>query len=73
LIVQPTLSLHLSSFILEGDSLIVTVALQKPDHTQDWRIAPIISESLSMIPPTLSWLASHVNRSNNFCTYYVAN
>jgi hypothetical protein len=73
LAIQLALSLHLSSFILEGDSLTVTLALQKPDHTQDWRIAPIISEALSMIPPTSSWLASHVNRSANFCAHHVAN
>jgi hypothetical protein len=73
LAVKLALSLHLSSFILEGDSLTVTLALQQPDHTQDWRIAPIISEALSMIPPTSSWLASHVNRSANFCAHHVAN
>jgi hypothetical protein len=27
----------------------------------------------SIIPPTASWKASHVNRSANFCVYHVAN
>jgi hypothetical protein len=73
LAVQLTLSLQLSSFILEGDSLTVTLALQKPEHTQYWRIASFISEVLSMIPPTSSWLVSHVNRSANFRAHHVVN
>jgi len=36
-------SLGLSSFILEGDSLNITMALQQPAITTDWRIASIIS------------------------------
>jgi hypothetical protein len=35
LAVRLAVSLQLSSSILESDSLIVTLALQKPDHTQD--------------------------------------
>jgi hypothetical protein len=59
--------------LLEGDSLTKTLALQKLEHTQDWRIASIISETLSMISPTSSWLVSHVNESVNFCVHHVAN
>jgi len=67
------LSLQFSSFILEGDSLTVTLTLQKPDHTQDWPIAPIIFEAISMIPSSSTWLGNHVNRSANFCVHHVAN
>jgi hypothetical protein len=35
LVVQLVLSLQLTSFILEGDSLTVTLALQKLEHAQD--------------------------------------
>jgi hypothetical protein len=70
---QLALSLHLSQFILEGDSLTVTLFLQKLTLTQDWRISPIISQIMSAIPPTSNWSAKHVNRSANFCAYLVAN
>jgi hypothetical protein len=73
LVFRLAISLQLSSFILESDSLTVTLVLQKPEHTLDWRIAPIISEALSMIPPSSIWLTSHVNRSTNFCAHHVAN
>jgi hypothetical protein len=53
-------SLGLSSFILEGDSLNVTMALQQPAITTDWRIASIISIIYSTIPQTVNWKASHV-------------
>jgi len=66
-------SLGLPSFILEGDSLNITMALQQPAITIDWRIASTISIIHSIIPPTASWKASHVNRSANFCAHHVAN
>jgi hypothetical protein len=62
-------SLGLSSFILEGDSLNIIMALQQPTITIDWGIA----STISTIPRTASWKASHVNRSANFCTHHVAN
>jgi hypothetical protein len=64
--------LGLFSFILEGDSLTVTTALQHPDITTDWRISSTISSILSLIPPTASWKARHVNQSANFCAQHVA-
>jgi hypothetical protein len=70
---QLALSLHLSQFILEGDSLTVALSLQKPTLTQDWRISPIISQIMLAIPPTTSWSVRHVNRSVNFYTHHVAN
>jgi hypothetical protein len=66
-------SMGLPSCILEGDSLLVTLTLQRPDITQDWRIASTISTIHFIIPPTSSWKASKVNRSANFCAHYVAN
>jgi hypothetical protein len=47
-------SLGLSSFILKGDSLSVTLALQHPAITKYWRIASTISNIISTIPPTAS-------------------
>jgi hypothetical protein len=70
---QLALSLHLSRFILEGDSLTVALSLQKPTLTQDWRISLIISQIMLAIPPSSSWSARHVNRSTNFCIHHVAN
>jgi len=70
---QLALSLYLSQFILEGDSLKMALSLQKPTLIQDWRISHIISQIMSAIPPTSNWLAKHVNRSANFCAHLVAN
>lgn len=42
--------LWLSHFILEGDSLLVALALQFPDITQDWRISSTKSAIFSTIP-----------------------
>jgi hypothetical protein len=39
------LSLHAPSFILEGDSTTVTLALQNHLITQDWRISHLLSHS----------------------------
>jgi hypothetical protein len=66
LAVRLALSLRLSSFILEGDSLTVTLALQKLKRTQNWRIALIISKTLSMIPHLFTWLASYINEVQIF-------
>jgi len=61
LAVQLAISLNLPSFILEGDSLTVTLALQNLAITQDWCIASTISQIHFIIPPTISWSASHIN------------
>jgi hypothetical protein len=73
LAVRLALSLKLQSFILEGDSLIVTLTINNPTITQDWRISSIISQILSTIPSTTSWSPCHVNRSANFCAHHMAN
>jgi hypothetical protein len=70
---QLSLSLKLPSVIFEGDSLMVTLAINNPSITQDWRISSIILDFLSTIPSSTSWSASHINRSANFCTHYIAN
>lgn len=54
LAVQLAISSQTISFILEGDSLTVTLALQHPEITQDWHIASIISHIHSIIPSTTS-------------------
>jgi hypothetical protein len=65
-------SLNITSFILEGDSLTVFLALQNPTITQDWRIASMICHIRSIIPSSTSWSASHINQSANFCAHHVA-
>lgn len=47
-------SLGLSSFILEGDSLNITMTLQQSAITIDWRITSTISIIHFTIPPTTS-------------------
>lgn len=64
-------SLNITSFILEGDSLTVSLALQNPTIIQDWRIASMISQIRSIIPSSTSWSVSHINRSANFYTHHV--
>jgi hypothetical protein len=71
LVVRLALSLRLSSFILESDSLSITLTLQKPKHTQYWCIVPIISKGLSIILSISSWLADNVNRSANLCIHHM--
>jgi hypothetical protein len=65
-------SLHLNRFILEGDSQVVTLALQQPSIVQDWRITDIITNTLDSIPANASWSVRKVNRSANFGAHYVA-
>ncbi|GLT53027.1 hypothetical protein SLA2020_263250 [Shorea laevis] len=65
-------SLSLPVFILEGDSLSVILALQSPLLSKDWKIADLISDTLSLLPVSSIWKASKVNRSANFCAHYVA-
>jgi len=72
LAVQLVISLNLPSFILEGDSLTVTLALQNPTITQDWCITFTISQIHSIIPLTTSSSASYVNRSANFYAHHMA-
>lgn len=73
LVARLALSMNLSSVILEGDYLTVSLVVNHPNITQDWRIASMVSCILSTIPFTTSWSASHVNRSANFCAHNVAN
>jgi hypothetical protein len=68
---QLSLSLKLPSVIFEGDSLIVTLAINNSFITQDWKISSIILYFLSTIPSTTSRSASHINRSANFCAHHV--
>jgi hypothetical protein len=47
-------SLHLKWFILEGDSQVVILALQKPNVAQDWRISSTIYNIIDSIPTNSS-------------------
>jgi hypothetical protein len=63
------ISLGLSHCILKGDSMIVALALQLPDITQEWRIGSTISEIFFAIPASSCWEARNVNRSANLLVY----
>jgi hypothetical protein len=65
-------SLHLSNFIIEGDSLIVITALQFPALTFDWHIEKLILDTIALLPPSSKWEAKKINRSTNFCAHHVA-
>lgn len=65
-------SLQLDHFILEGDSLVVALAIQNPSFIQDSRISPIISDIIDTIPASFSWEARNVNKSTNFYTHHAA-
>jgi hypothetical protein len=64
--------LNLDWFILEGDSAVVIQALNQPFLDLDWRISPIILESLDNIPSTFFWEARKINKSENLCAHSVA-
>jgi hypothetical protein len=72
-IAQLATSFGLLNFILKGDSLMVTQALQLPTITQDCRIASTLSIIHSIIPHFSSWIARKINRSANLCAHHVAN
>jgi hypothetical protein len=72
LAISPAYSLRLSHFILESDSQVVILALQKPTIVQDWCITDIIHNILDNIPPDSIWSARKVHRSANFYAHYVA-
>ena len=63
--------LNIKNFILEGDSLVVTLALLNPNFAQDWRISPIILEMFDFISASFSLRAHKVNRNANFCTHSI--
>jgi hypothetical protein len=67
-----TSSLQLDKFILEGESSIVVLALQNPALRLDCHFEHIINETLSSFPVSSLWEARKINRSENFCAYYVA-
>jgi hypothetical protein len=67
LVAQLSLSPKFPLVIFEGDSLMVTLAINNPSFTQDWRISSVISDFSSTIPSTTSWSASHINRVSILC------
>jgi hypothetical protein len=72
LLVASLASLHLSQFVIEGDSLIVIYALQFPAIIIDWQIEQLFKDTLALFPPSSKWEAKKINRSANFFTHYVA-
>jgi hypothetical protein len=65
-------SLNLRDFSLEGDSITVILALQDLSQILDWKIADLISDSVSIIPSSSIWKVRKVHRSANFCAHHVA-
>jgi hypothetical protein len=65
-------SLLLNQFILESDSVVVIQALNHSNSNFNWRISPIILESLDTIPSASSCKVRKINRSANFCVHSVA-
>ena len=48
-------SLHLSQFVIKGDSLIVISALQFLAIITDWHIEQIIKDIIALLPPFSKW------------------
>jgi hypothetical protein len=48
-------SLNLSNFIIEGDSLIVISTLQFPAIISDWQIEKLTIDTLTLLPPSSKW------------------
>ena len=71
LVISLACSLSLDQFILEGDYAVVIQAFNHPNSDFDWRISPIILESLDFIPSASSWEAKKISRSANFCVHLV--
>jgi hypothetical protein len=65
-------SLNLSNFVIEGDSLIVISALQFPAITSDWQIEKLTLDTLALLPPSSKWEAKKIHRSANLCAHHVA-
>jgi hypothetical protein len=63
---------HLDLFILEGDLQVVISALHNPSITQDWRISPLILNTVGSITSSSSWKAHKISISANFCAHHVA-
>lgn len=72
LAVSLAISLNISNFILEDDSLIVIMTLQHLSLVLDQKIENIIADSIAMILLSSSWKARKVHRNVNFCTHHVA-
>ena len=72
LVISLACSLHFDRFIIEGDSAVVIQALNQSLSNVDWRISPIITDSLDNIPSTSFWEVRKINRSANFCAHSVA-
>ena len=66
------ISLHLTDFSIEGDSVIVISALQFLAIIIDWQIEMLILDTLALLPPSSKWQAKKINRSANFYAHYVA-
>jgi hypothetical protein len=68
LVAQPAHSIHLTSFTLEGESLVAILTLQQPSLLLDWPISTPIQDILSSILSLFVWKVRKVNRNVNFMT-----
>jgi hypothetical protein len=64
-------SLKIDKFILEGDSSLVVSALQNLTLVIDWHIENVINDTISSFAASSLWETKKINRSANFCAYYV--
>lgn len=60
--------LKLKNFTLEGESLVVIMALQHPSIVQYWQIEKVIVDSISLIIAFSIWPARKIHISANFYT-----
>jgi hypothetical protein len=63
-------SLHLSQFVIEGDSYCY-FCFTVPCYHHYWHIEWLIKDTLALLPPSSKWEAKKINRSANFCAYHV--
>jgi hypothetical protein len=54
LVVTLASSLNLVNFIIEGDSDVVIMSLQHPQHPLDWRISSVISDTIDSLLASIS-------------------
>jgi hypothetical protein len=61
-----------SSIIIEGDSLLTVLAIQKPHLFLSWNTDAIISDITEVLDSFSSWEVFKISRCANMCAHYVA-
>lgn len=60
--VKKALDLGFPKVMIEGDSMIVTSAIQRPILVEDWAISPIISDISDTLSKLAQWSAAKIHR-----------